>query len=81
MIACVNTDDQAPLPTEEFAFPAEAAAGNPLPTPEGSPEVKRLSFHEPGKPSSPQILSEMFHHDAVHVCVQTIQNLALGSIK
>lgn len=50
----VCTDDQAKLPTEGFAqgfaFPGEASATNvTLPTPEGSPEAKRLSYHEPGE--------------------------------
>ena len=49
-----NTDDQATLPNESFAqafhFPADASASNIIPTPEGSPEVKKLSYHEPGKP-------------------------------
>ncbi|DBA94911.1 hypothetical protein WJX77_007238 [Trebouxia sp. C0004] len=45
-------DDQAKLPTEGFAqgfaFPGEASATNvTLPTPEGSPEAKRLTYHEP----------------------------------
>ena len=46
-------DDQAALPSESFAeafqFPADASASYVMPTPEGSPEVKRLSYHEPGK--------------------------------
>ena len=53
MLKCsyASADEQAPLPTEDFAFPAEAALGNFMPTPDGSPEVKHLSFHEPGQPS------------------------------
>jgi hypothetical protein len=50
----VCTDDQAKLPTEGFAqgfaFPGEASATNvTLPSPEGSPEAKQLTYHEPGE--------------------------------
>ncbi len=45
-------DDQAKVPSEGFVqgftFPAEAT-NTTIPTPEGSPEVKRLSYHVSGK--------------------------------
>ncbi|KAL3163211.1 hypothetical protein ABBQ32_009613 [Trebouxia sp. C0010 RCD-2024] len=44
-------DDQATLPNESFVqafhFPADVSASNLVPTPEGSPEVKKLSYHVP----------------------------------
>jgi len=51
-IPVLCADDQAKLPSEGFVqgftFPAEAT-NTTIPTPEGSPEVKRLSYNAPGK--------------------------------
>lgn len=48
----MSADDQVRLPEEYCVlvpFPADASAVNSLaPTPDGSPEARKLTFHEPG---------------------------------